>query len=153
MALHLPHAEGGFGVTLNDITKHATFYTTTSRFVPCLGASPRNVRVCGLWLPMDALQDPSRSHGHRPHFSSVTSTQRFYPVTLNNITKDTAFYTTTSHFVPCLGAYSQERQGLWVVVAHGCSSGPVPESWSSSPLLLLRGIHSKLLPEYNCKEG
>jgi len=87
MALHLPHAEGGFGVTLNDITKDAAFYTTTSRFVP--------------WL----------------------------------------------------GAFSQERQGLWVVVAHGCSSGPVPESWSSSPLLLLRDIHSKLLPEYNCKEG
>jgi hypothetical protein len=28
-----------------------------------------------------------------------------------------------------------------------------PSSWSSSPLLLLRHIHSKFLVEYNCKEG
>jgi hypothetical protein len=28
-----------------------------------------------------------------------------------------------------------------------------PFSWSSSPLLLLRVIHSKLLTEYGCKEG
>ncbi len=28
-----------------------------------------------------------------------------------------------------------------------------PSSWSSSPILLLRDIHSKILPEYNCKEG
>ena len=27
-----------------------------------------------------------------------------------------------------------------------------PSSWSSSPLLFLRDIHSKLLAEYNCKE-
>ena len=33
MVLHLPHAEGGFGVTFNDVTKDAVFYTTTSRFV------------------------------------------------------------------------------------------------------------------------
>ena len=33
MVLHLPHAEGGFGVTFNDVTKDAAFYTTTSRFV------------------------------------------------------------------------------------------------------------------------
>jgi hypothetical protein len=33
MVLHLPHAEGGFGVTFNDITKDAAFYATTSRFV------------------------------------------------------------------------------------------------------------------------
>ncbi len=33
MVLHLPHAEGGFGVTFNDDTKDAAFYTTTSRFV------------------------------------------------------------------------------------------------------------------------
>ena len=29
MVLHLPHSEGGFGVTFNDITKDAAFYTTT----------------------------------------------------------------------------------------------------------------------------
>jgi hypothetical protein len=33
MVLHLPHDEGGFGVTFNDVTKDAAFYTTTSRFV------------------------------------------------------------------------------------------------------------------------
>ena len=33
MVLHVPNAEGGFGVTFNDITKDAAFYTTTSRFV------------------------------------------------------------------------------------------------------------------------
>ena len=33
MVLHLPHTDGGFGVTFNDITKDTVFYTTTSRFV------------------------------------------------------------------------------------------------------------------------
>ena len=37
MCLHLPDAEGGFGVTSNDVTKDAAFYTTTSRFVVWLG--------------------------------------------------------------------------------------------------------------------
>ena len=31
MVLHLPHAEGGFGVPLNCVTKDSAFYTTTSR--------------------------------------------------------------------------------------------------------------------------
>ena len=30
---HLPHTEGGFGVTFNAVTKDDVFYTTTSRFV------------------------------------------------------------------------------------------------------------------------
>ncbi len=33
MVLHLPHDEGGFCVTFNDITKDDAFYTTTSPFV------------------------------------------------------------------------------------------------------------------------
>ncbi len=33
MVLHLPHAEGGFGVTFNDVTEDTAFYVTTSRFV------------------------------------------------------------------------------------------------------------------------
>ena len=33
MVLNLPHAEGGFGVPFNCVTKDAAFYTTTSRFV------------------------------------------------------------------------------------------------------------------------
>ena len=33
MVLHLPHAEDGFGVTFNDVTKDAEFYTSTGHFV------------------------------------------------------------------------------------------------------------------------
>ena len=62
MVLHLPHAEGGFGVTFNDVTKDAAFYTTTSRFVVWLGGKlvlfPKRQ---GLWLPKDDLQDSSWS--------------------------------------------------------------------------------------------
>ena len=57
MVLHLPHVEGGFGVTFNDITKDAAFYTTTSRFVAWLGAFSQ-VRQ-DLWLSKDDLKDPS----------------------------------------------------------------------------------------------
>jgi hypothetical protein len=35
-------------------------------------------------------------------------------VTFNDVTKDAAFYTTTSRFVVCLGSFSQERQELWL---------------------------------------
>ena len=37
-----------------------------------------------------------------------------FGVTFNDITKDTVFHTTTSRFVVCFGAFSQERQGLWL---------------------------------------
>ena len=47
VVLHLPHAEGGFGVTFNDITKDNAFYTTASRFVGCLGAFSQERQ--GLW--------------------------------------------------------------------------------------------------------
>ncbi len=47
MVLHLPHADGGFGVTFNDVAKDAAFYTTTSRFVAWLGAFSQDVRACG----------------------------------------------------------------------------------------------------------
>jgi hypothetical protein len=47
MVLHLPHADEVFGVTFNDVTKDAAFYTTASRFVAWLGASLRKVRNCG----------------------------------------------------------------------------------------------------------
>ena len=57
MVLHLPHAEGGFGVTFNDVTKDAAFYTTTSRFVVWLGAFPQERQE--LWLPKDDLRDSS----------------------------------------------------------------------------------------------
>jgi hypothetical protein len=48
MVLHLPHAEGGFGVPFNYVTKDAAFYTTTSRFVVWLGAFPQERQE--LWL-------------------------------------------------------------------------------------------------------
>ena len=57
MVLHLPRVEGGFGVTFNDVTKDATFYTTTSRFVAWLRTFSQERQ--GLWLPKDDLQDPS----------------------------------------------------------------------------------------------
>ena len=57
MVLHLPHAEGGFGVTFNDVTKDAAFYTTTSRFVAWVGAFPQERQK--LWLPKDDLRDSS----------------------------------------------------------------------------------------------
>ena len=57
MVLHLPHADGGFGVTFNDITKDAAFYTTTSRFVAWLGAFSQERQ--GLWLSKDDLKDTS----------------------------------------------------------------------------------------------
>jgi len=50
MVLHLPHAEGGFGATFNDITKDDAFYATTSRFVGCLGAFSQERQ--GLWLAL-----------------------------------------------------------------------------------------------------
>jgi hypothetical protein len=53
MVLHLPYAEGGFGVTFNDVTKDAAFYTTTSRFVDWPGAFPQERQ--DLWLPKDDL--------------------------------------------------------------------------------------------------
>jgi hypothetical protein len=69
--------------------------------------------------------------------------------TFNDVTKDAVFYTTTSRFVAWLGAFSQERQGLWLPR----DDLQDPSSWSSSPVLLLRDIHSKSLTEYVCKEG
>ena len=51
MVLHLPHTEGGFGVTFNDVTKDADFYTTTSRFVTWFGAFSQERQ--NLWLPKD----------------------------------------------------------------------------------------------------
>jgi hypothetical protein len=79
----------------------------------------------------------------------LTHTEGGFGVTFNDVTKDSSFYTTTSRFVSCLGTFSQERQDLWLPK----DDRKDPSSWSSSPFLLLRDIHSKLLAEYNCKEG
>ena len=79
---------------------------------------------------------------HLPHAEGV------FGVTFNCVTKDAAFYTTTSRFVAWLGAFSQERQRLWLPKDDLRDSS----SWSSPPLLLLREIHAKLLTRYDCKE-
>jgi hypothetical protein len=77
MCIHLPHAEGGFGVTLNDVTKDAVFYTTTSRFVVWLGVFPQERHK--LWLPKDDLRDSSSwsspSLVHLPDIHSKLLTQ------------------------------------------------------------------------------
>jgi hypothetical protein len=71
-----------------------------------------------------------------------------FGVPLNCVTKDAAFYTTTSRFVSWMSAFSQERQELWLPKDDLWDSS----SWLSPPLLLLRDIHSKLLTQYNCEE-
>jgi hypothetical protein len=45
MVLHLTHTEGGLGVTFNDDTKDATFYTTTSRFATWFGTFSQERQV------------------------------------------------------------------------------------------------------------
>ena len=80
------------------------------------------------------------------HLSHV---QGGFGVTYNDITKDAAFYTTTSRFVAWLGAFSQERQGLWLPKDDLKDSS----TWSSPPLVLLRDIHDGLLAQYDCKDS
>jgi hypothetical protein len=49
MVLHLPHTEGGFGVSFNCVTKDSSFYTTTARFVSWMGAfSQERQKLWGL---------------------------------------------------------------------------------------------------------
>ncbi len=69
-------------------------------------------------------------------------------MTFNCVTKDAVFYTTTSRFVAWIGAFSQERQKLWLPKDDLQDSS----SWSSPPLLLLRDIHSTLISQYDCQE-
>ena len=52
-----------------------------------------------------------------------------------SVTKDTAFYTTTSRFVAWFGAFSQERQGLWLLkddLARTHPHGHHPRLYSSA---------------------
>jgi hypothetical protein len=57
MVLHLPYAEGGFGVSFNCVTKDDDFYTTTSRFVSWIGTFSQARQE--LWLSKDDLRDSS----------------------------------------------------------------------------------------------
>jgi hypothetical protein len=43
------HVEGGFGVTFNDVTKDADFYSITSRFVAWVGVFTQERQ--GFWFP------------------------------------------------------------------------------------------------------
>jgi hypothetical protein len=79
---------------------------------------------------------------HLPHAEGGFS------VPFKCVTKDAAFYTTTSRFVVWIGAFPQERQELWLPKDDLRDSS----SWSSPPLVLLRDIHSKLLTQFDCKE-
>jgi hypothetical protein len=71
-----------------------------------------------------------------------------FRVNFNDITKDAAFYTTTSRFVAWLGAFCRERQRWWLPKDDLQDSA----SWSSPPLVLLRDIHNGLLANYDCKD-
>jgi hypothetical protein len=79
---------------------------------------------------------------HLPH------TEGGFGVTFNCVTKDDAFYTTTSRFVSWMDAFSQARQELWLPKDDLRDSS----SWSSLPLMLLRDINSKFIDQYDCKE-
>ena len=57
MVLHLPHEQGGFGVTNNTVSRHAALYASTARFVAFLGTFPRDAQQ--VWLPGNTLDDPS----------------------------------------------------------------------------------------------
>jgi hypothetical protein len=77
MVLHLPHAEGGFGVPFNCVTKDTVFYTSTSRFVTWLGAFPQERQE--LWLHYLKMTFTTRPHGHRPRLRFFeTFTPRFW---------------------------------------------------------------------------
>ena len=76
---------------------------------------------------------------HFPH------TEGGFSVAFNSVTKDAAFYTTTSRFVSWIGSFPQERQELWLPKDDLRDSS----SWSSPPLVLLRDIHSKLLTQFD----
>ncbi len=57
IGLHVPHPEGGFGVSFNDVSRDETFYTTTVCFVTWMG--PFSQERQGLWLTKDDLKDTS----------------------------------------------------------------------------------------------
>ena len=74
-----------------------------------------------------------------------------FGVTFNDITRDSVFYTTTSHFVVWFGVCSPERQGLWL--PKDDLKDPVTWSSESSPLVFLRDIHRDLLVKYDGKDS
>jgi hypothetical protein len=71
-----------------------------------------------------------------------------FGVPFNCVTKDDAFCTNTSRFVSWIGVFPQERQELWLPKDYLRDSS----SWSSSPFVLLRDLHTKLITQYDFKE-
>jgi hypothetical protein len=71
-----------------------------------------------------------------------------FGVTFNDVTTDDVFYTTTSRFVVWFGSFSQERQNLSLPKDDLQDS----DSWSSSPRVILRDIHSHLIVNCYCKD-
>jgi hypothetical protein len=71
-----------------------------------------------------------------------------FGVPFNCVTKDDAFYTSTSRFVSWIGVFPQERQELCLPKDNLRDSS----SWSSSPLVLLRDLNTKLISQYDGKE-
>jgi hypothetical protein len=53
MVLHLPHENGGFGITPNAIARTAAYYTTTARFIAFVGSLPSANQL--IWIPDDFL--------------------------------------------------------------------------------------------------
>jgi hypothetical protein len=86
----------------------------------------------------DGWDAPSRAWAHM--YLHLPHAQGGFGVSFNDVSMDAAFYT-TARFVAWMGAFSQERQGLWLPKDDLKDAS----SWSSPPLLLLRDIHSKLL--------
>jgi hypothetical protein len=78
----------------------------------------------------------------------LSHTEEGFDVSFNCVTKDAAFYTSTSRFVSWIGTFSQERQVLWLSKDDLRDSS----SWSLPPVVLLRDLITKLITQYDCKE-
>jgi hypothetical protein len=103
-----------------------------------------NILIRTLCLLIVLFYNSTRAHMVL-HLSHV---EGGFGVTFNDVTKDAEFYTITSRFVSWFGAFSQERQELWLTKDDLRNSS----SWSSPPLMFLRDIHYKLLNQFDWKE-
>ena len=101
--------------------------------------------MSSIWLSLYRL----RINKHLDNKQYVPHAEGGFGVTFNDITTDAAFYTSTSRFVAWLGAFSQERQSLWLPKDDLKDAS----TRSSPPLVLLRDIHDGLLAKYDCKDS
>ena len=56
MVMHSPHAEGGWGVCANRVSRLAALWNTKERFVAWLGHLPKEAQA--IWLPNNDLAVP-----------------------------------------------------------------------------------------------